>query len=61
MILVSTRRSIARVDLTSPEYISEELPLQNLSSAVGLDYDYANDAVYWTGVTVSALWTVGHQ
>ena len=61
MILVSVRRRIIKIDLTSPEYISEELPLQNILLAIGLDYDYTNDTVYWTDVTVSVFWAVSQQ
>ena len=61
MILVSVRRRIIKIDLTSPEYISEELPLQNISLAIGLDYDYTSDTVYWTDITVSVFWAVSQQ
>ena len=44
------------IDLTSPERLVRELPIQSMLSAVGLDYDHTNDTVYWTDTQVSVVW-----
>lgn len=47
LILVQ-KMALSRISLDSPDHTSFVIPLQNIKSAVSVDYDSVNDFIYWT-------------
>lgn len=54
-LLFATQKDVRRLALDSSELADVVIPLTNVSSVVGVEYDSASDTVYWTDVELDII------
>ena len=54
-LLFSTTSEIRRINMDSPDHRDTVIPLTNVVSPLGLDFDAVEDMVYWTDTTTDTI------
>ena len=49
-LIFSTRNSIRRISLDTPDNTPVELPMTSLHNTIAIDYDHKDGRVYWSDV-----------
>lgn len=49
-LLVAARQEILRFDLVNPDAGMQPLPIPNLNMVIALDFDLANNCLFWSDI-----------